>query len=249
VLSKKNKAMTHTYSISGMTCSGCVAKVKSELLKVPGVTEAQLQLDSPQATISMEQHIATQVLQQAVAAAGNYTLIDHHVGMEHPDSGTSAANGDSYLPLILIFAYITGITLLIQWNSGPADWMQGMRHFMAGFFLVFSFFKLMKLQAFAEGYRSYDMVARYFPAWAYIYPFIELLLGLAFLTGWAPLTTNWITLIVMGISTVGVARALVRKTKFRCACLGTVINLPLSKVTFFEDLLMVLMSALMIIAL
>jgi copper chaperone CopZ len=46
--------MTHTYHISGMTCSGCVAKVKSELLKLGDVTAAEVQLASPQAIITMQ---------------------------------------------------------------------------------------------------------------------------------------------------------------------------------------------------
>jgi hypothetical protein len=125
--------------------------------------------------------------------------------------------------------------------------MQWLSHFMAGFFLVFSFFKLMNLKGFAEGYRSYDVVAKKVPVWGFVYPFIELGLGLAFLTSFQPLGTNIVTFLVMGISCIGVIQSILKKTSFQCACLGTVIKLPLSKVTLFEDLLMVAMSAVMIV--
>jgi copper chaperone CopZ len=49
--------MTHTYNISGMTCNGCIAKAKSELLKLGDVTAADVQLTAPQATINMQKHI------------------------------------------------------------------------------------------------------------------------------------------------------------------------------------------------
>ena len=49
--------MTHTYNISGMTCNGCVANVKSELLKLGDITAAEVQLGTPQATLSMQKHI------------------------------------------------------------------------------------------------------------------------------------------------------------------------------------------------
>ncbi len=49
--------MTHTYKISGMTCSKCVAKVKSALEKIEGITKADVMLDPQQAVITMEQHI------------------------------------------------------------------------------------------------------------------------------------------------------------------------------------------------
>jgi hypothetical protein len=156
---------------------------------------------------------------------------------------------NSYYSIFLIFGYITGITLLIQLAQERFDLMEWMSHFMAGFFLVFSFFKLMSLSGFAEGYHSYDVVAKKLPAYGFIYPFIEMGLGVAFLTGWHPVTTNLITLIVMGVSSIGVIQSLLKNSPFQCACLGTVIKLPLSKVTLFEDLLMFAMSGAMLLQL
>lgn len=239
--------MTHTYNISGMTCGSCVTKVKSELLKIGDVMNAAVQLQSPQATITMQHHIPTAKLQEAVHKAGNYQLTDADTTMQPNTDNTTAKTDNSYYPIFLIFGYITGITLLIQFASAGFNLMQWMSHFMAGFFFVFSFFKLMNIRGFSEGYRTYDIVAKHLPAYGYVYPFIELLLGIAFLTGFAPLATNITTVIVMGVSTIGVLQSILKKSPFQCACLGTVIQLPLSKVTLVEDLLMVLMSAIMII--
>lgn len=229
-----------------MTCNSCVGRVKSELLKLGNVESADIQLAAPQATITMAQHINTAKLQEAVSKAGHYTISEADGGM-HKMSHEDTTEKNSYYPIFLIFGYITGISLLIQFASGSFNWMQWMSHFMAGFFLVFSFFKLMNLRGFAEGYGSYDIVAKAIPVWGYIYPFIELALGITFLTSFEPLTTNIVTLVVMGISSIGVIRSLIKKSPFQCACLGTVIKLPLSKVTLFEDLLMVAMSAIMAI--
>jgi copper chaperone CopZ len=41
--------MTHTYNITGMTCNGCVTKVKDELLKLGDVAETEVKLTTPQA--------------------------------------------------------------------------------------------------------------------------------------------------------------------------------------------------------
>ena len=239
--------MTHTYNITGMTCSSCVAKVKSELLKLGDVLSADVQLNAPQATINMQKHIPTAALQSAIANAGEkYKITDADSSMGHSMPDAAASDNASYFPIFLIFGYIAGITLVVQWAQGSFPLMQWMSHFMAGFFLVFSFFKLMNLKGFAEGYRTYDVVAKVVPAYGLIYPFIELALGIAFLTGFDPVVTNVITLIVMAVSTIGVVQSLLKKTPFQCACLGTVIKLPLSKVTLFEDLLMVAMSAIML---
>lgn len=241
--------MTHEYKITGMTCGSCVARVKSELLKLGDILSADVQLQSPQATITMSKHVSTAVLQQAVNKAGNYTIAEdgNAIATAMQSSVTDVEEGKSYLPIFLIFGYIAGITLLIQYVQGSFNWMQWMSHFMAGFFLVFSFFKLMNLKGFAAGYQTYDIVAKKIPAWGFLYPFVELLLGISFLTGFAPVGTNIATLIIMGVSSIGVIQSLLKKTTFQCACLGTVIKLPLSKVTLFEDLLMVAMSAIMIV--
>ena len=222
--------MIHTYTIQGMTCNNCVAKVKSELLKLGDIVSADVQLQAPQATLEMSRHISTSSLQQAISKTGHYTITEADGGMSaaHPVKN-EAEEGNSYFPIFLIFGFIAGITLLIQITRYSFSWLQWMTHFMAGFFLVFSFFKLMNVKGFAEGYRSYDVVAKQFPAWGYIYPFVELLLGLAFLTGFQPLGTNIAAFLVMGISSIGVIQSLVKKTSFQCACLGTIIKLPLKQ--------------------
>jgi len=241
--------MTHTYNITGMTCNNCVAKVRSELLKTPEVLEADVKLDAPQATITMQKHIPISRLEEAVAKAGaKYAIAEADGGMHAMDMEEMVTE-NSYYPIYLIFSYILGSTLLIQWSHGHFDLMQWMRHFMAGFFLIFSFFKLLNLKGFAEGYSMYDIVAAKVPSYGYVYPFIELALAVAFITNFNPLATNVTALVVMLVSIIGVTKNLLRKSPFQCACLGTVIKLPLSKVTFFEDLLMIVMSAVMLILL
>ena len=121
-----------------------------------------------------------------------------------------------------------------------------MTHFMAGFFLVFSFFKLLNLKGFAESYAMYDVVAKKVSAWAYLYAFIELGLGISYLLNYNPLVTNVVAFIVMSLSIIGVLQSVFNKKKIQCACLGAVFNLPMSTVTIIEDGLMILMSGIMI---
>lgn len=146
-----------------------------------------------------------------------------------------------------MLSYLVGLVAVAEVASGSFDAMRAMGRFMAGFFLAFSFFKLLDLRAFADSYASYDIVAAKWLGYGYLYPFIELGLGVAYLTHFAPLATNAVTLVVMGVSTVGVLKALAAKRKIRCACLGTGFNLPMSVVTLVEDVLMVVMAGAMLI--
>jgi len=134
-------------------------------------------------------------------------------------------------------------------TAGQFDWMRAMGNFMGGFFLAFSFFKLLNLQGFVDAYQTYDVIARPVRAYGYVYPFIELGLGIAYLVRLAPVVTNLFTLVVMLVSVVGVTQALLQKRRIQCACLGTVFNLPMTKVTFVEDALMAGMAVVMLVAL
>ena len=120
---------------------------------------------------------------------------------------------------------------------------------MAGFFLVFSFFNFLNLKGFAESYSTYDIIAKKWIGWGYLYAFIELGLGIAFLLNFNPLLINAITFIVMSVSIVGVLQSVLNKRKIQCACLGAVFNLPMSTITIIEDALMIAMSGVMILSL
>lgn len=242
--------MTHTYNINGMTCGGCVAKAKSALLKLGEITEAGVQLTAPQATVTMQKHIPVQDLQKALHTAGNYIITEADGGMHGPVSAEENASWFSaYKPILLIGAYILGTTLLLEAVKGTFDAETWMNNFMAAFFLTFSFFKLLDVRAFAESYSTYDIIARRWQGWGYVYAVIELLLGLAFLLRFSPLLTNAVTFVVMSISIIGVLQAVLNKRKIQCACLGAVFNLPMSTITIIEDALMIGMSAVMLLSL
>jgi cation transport ATPase len=236
--------MIHTYQITGMTCANCEAKVKSAFLSLPDVESAEVSKATGTATIKMTKHIALGELQKAIGEKGNYKI----TAGQHSEVTEQAKSWlETYKPILLIFAYITSITLLVQFTNHHFMFMQWMQHFMAGFFLTFSFFKFLNLSGFAESYAMYDVIAKRIPGWGYIYAFTELALGIAYLINFNPLITNAVTFIVMSVSIIGVLQSVLNKKKIQCACLGAVFNLPMSTVTIIEDALMIAMSGAMIL--
>lgn len=237
--------MIHTYSILGMTCEGCVASVKSKLLMHPDVLAADVNLEGQKAVITMQNHVRVAELQQAIGVDTKYKISedtsDHSLQTMKVEESNSWLV--TYKPLLLIAGFIGGVSVLTASGSIHTS----MNSFMAGFFLVFSFFKLLDLKGFANSYSMYDLLAMKMPAYGFVYPFIELGLGLAFLTGFNPVFTNWATIVVMGFSSIGVTISVLNKQKIQCACTGAVFNLPMSTVTIIEDLLMVGMAAVMLI--
>jgi hypothetical protein len=117
-------------------------------------------------------------------------------------------------------------------------------HLFRGSTLVaLAYFKLLDLKKFAVGFSTYDPIAQKIPAYGLVYPFLELATGAFFLFGIFTTTTSWVVIAFLGITTIGVMRALVQKRPFQCACLGTIFNLPLTKITIIENSLMISMAA------
>ncbi|HEY4299871.1 MAG TPA: MauE/DoxX family redox-associated membrane protein [Candidatus Didemnitutus sp.] len=149
-----------------------------------------------------------------------------------------------YLPLIVLLvvtavaavakneAYETGI----QWRT----WMQD---FMGYFFVTFATLKLFDLPGFVDGFHMYDLLARAVRPYGYIYPFIELALGLGFLSERDPSVICATTVIVMVFGALGVINALRRGLDLHCACMGNILKVPLSVVALGEDLGMAAMAA------
>jgi copper chaperone CopZ len=224
-----------------MTCASCEAKVKSSLLMVENVVSIEVSKDENSATITMDKHIPLDKLQKSLPEKYQISVLLHNELAEQTKGWLA-----TYKPILLIFFYISAVTILVQFTNEKFDTMQWMRYFMAGFFLVFSFFKILNLKGFAESYVMYDIVAKRLPAWAYIYAFTEFALGIAFLINFNPLITNSVTFLVMSISIIGVLQSVLNKKKIQCACLGAVFNLPMSTVTIIEDALMIVMSGMML---
>ena len=217
--------MNH-YEIKGMHCHSCIAKIKSVL--EPVATRVEITLKPPRAKLTLAKAISISELNALLATVGDYQFI----------SINEAPGLRRYYPLLLIFLYIFSVSLISQ---------NKMHAFMAGFFLVFSGFKLLDLPGFAKAYATYDLLAKHWQTYGFIYPFLELGLGFAYLTMWPPeWMTYLLTILLMGFSSLGVIQALAKKQKIQCACLGTVLNLPMTMITLVEDLVMVLMAAIML---
>lgn len=225
-----------------MTCSSCETKVKSALQMIENVTEVVVSKADNSATITMNKHIPLSDLQQALDPKYTISAIQFNETEELAKSWF-----ETYKPILLIFFYISLVVVLVQINSERFNIMMAMQYFMAGFFLVFSFFKFLNLKGFAESYVMYDVLAKRIPIWAYLYAFIEVSLGMAYLINFNPLVTNIFTFTVMSLSIIGVLQSVFNKRKIQCACLGAVFNLPMSTITIIEDALMIVMSGYIII--
>jgi len=229
-----------------MHCGSCVARITSQVKQHPHVETVTVDLAAGQMEVRADASVSDQAIEALVAAAGDYTATPYASEPVPPSTPDERPRGfwTTYRPLLVLVALL-GLVPAVALGDGITvhAWM---RWFMAGFFLSFSYFKLLDVKAFADAYRMYDWIAKAVPAWGLAYPLVELGLGLAYAADWAPTATNWITLVLMLVGAGGVIQSNLQKKSIRCACLGTVFNLPMSTVTIVEDLSMAAMAVWML---
>lgn len=239
--------LPQTFPLTGLSCMSCVEKITARLLRHPDVTGATVTLQPPEARITTRAAFSDEAMDDWLKPLGKYHVASSSSAPDAataPVAGLPAKNARTYRPLLILLAYLLLVIAAMSVMHGEFDPAMSMRLFMGGFFVAFSFFKMLDLRGFSDAYRSYDLIAKALPAYGLVYPFIELALGLGYLADWQPLWINAATAIVMGVSLLGVLKAVFSRQAIRCACLGTVFNLPMSTVTIVEDALMLAMALL-----
>ncbi len=146
-----------------------------------------------------------------------------------------------YIPLFMLIVVAALGALALSYRMPM--WMP---FFMGMLLCQFALLKLFHLGQFANGFQKYDFIGKRSSHYSYLYPFIELGLGLGYLSGFKPFLINIITIIVTTLGAFGVIQALRKGLDVRCACMGTILDVPLSTVTLTEDIGMGLMAFLML---
>ena len=137
-----------------------------------------------------------------------------------------------YVPLMVLLTLTLLAATARQLSNGLIEPMPWMHDFMGLFLVVFSMFKFFDLEGFADGFHMYDLLAKRVRSYGYIYPFLELALGLAYLARWNPEVVYPATVILMLFGSAGVFVALRKGLDLECACMGTVkFQVPAGKVT------------------
>ena len=233
--------MKHTYKIEGMTCNNCKASVEKYLNDLPHISHVSIDLEKGEAEVTMDKHISSDELQNALPEKYTVSAPTSLTSSTIPSDKTKL---QQLKPLLLILFYISSAGVLLHYKDW--SWSEFMLDFMGLFYIVFGFFKMLDLKGFPESFKMYDPLAKRLPIYGWIYPFIETALGIMFLMRFQVNIALIMTLVVLGITTLGVTKTLVNKKSIRCACLGTALKLPMTEATLIENTLMITMAALML---
>lgn len=246
-----------TFEVQGVHCTSCIQKINSILKEIDqtaiieGLNPTILRLSS---------NASSNELNQLFLNTTRYSI--------HPMSVTSPKNhlpktNKGYLSLGLLYLLISLLSLFhprflsfASVNHNNRTMRSYLHYFMGYFYLIFGSFKVSNYSKFITFYPRYNDVARRFSWYNRLYPFLEIIVALylLFIRFFIQQSNSFDNLfsivvsLISSFSSISIARFLLQRNNNKntdvavCACLGTVISLPVTWITFGEDFLMLLMS-------
>lgn len=170
---------------------------------------------------------------------GGHNDVREYFGKAVPDKGAT-----SYQPVIALFA-MTFLMALAAAFVAEGSWIsiRTFEWFIAFSMCGLAYLKLRDVESFSTMFLNYDLLARRWVRYGYIYPFAEGLAGLLMIAG----VLLWLAVpVALFIGTIGafsVFKAVyVDKRELKCACVGGDSNVPLGFVSLTENLMMITMA-------
>ena len=223
--------------IDGMTCLSCVETIETALVGLVDSNDFTIDLESGMA------HFQSDIDQSGVLSAINKSGYKASLGDKNEHKKGQAKKDNFFydlVPLYIILSYVLVGSLGLNRESFTVSGF--MTDFMGLFYVVFSLFKFIDYRNFPGAFSKYDPIARVFVGYGWIYPFIEVCLGINLLLKQYIVFTLVATIIILGATTLGVLNNLIQKRSIQCACMGTAIKLPLTKATLIENVIMLGMA-------
>ncbi|WP_314374169.1 MULTISPECIES: glutaredoxin family protein [Sphingomonas] len=155
----------------------------------------------------------------------------------------------TYRPVAALFAMTALMALAVsQAVYATPLTLRAVEWFVAFSMAVLALLKLQNVESFATMFLNYDLLAKRWVPYSYVYPFAEGLAGVLMIAGVAVWASVPIALVIGGIGAMSVVKAVyIDRRELKCACVGGSSNVPLGFLSLTENLMMIGMALWMLI--
>lgn len=175
---------------------------------------------------------------------GGYEALREYLGKEVKDSDEV-----SYQPVIAIFTVSFLMALAVSWVAYDSLFtVRAIEWFISVAMCLLAVQKLQDVESFSTMFLNYDLLARKWPRYGYLYPFGEALAGILMISGAFVWLSSPIALFIGTVGAISVFKAVyLDKRELKCACVGGNSRVPLGFVSLTENLMMMTMGIWMLI--
>lgn len=245
ITSIEKTATLHRMVIGNHICPhGLKAK---DLLQREGYTVVDQPLTSRDGTDAFKaRHDVTTTPQVFIGGerVGGYDDLRRHLGLAVKDK-----NATTYQPVIAVFAIAAAMALAATWAAfGDLFQVRTLEWFIAFSMCILALLKLQNIERFATMFLNYDLLARRWVRYGYVYPFAEGLAGVLMIAGALTWFSAPLALVIGTIGGISVFKAVwIDKRDLKCACVGGDSSVPLGFLSFTENVMMVGMAVWMLL--
>lgn len=170
---------------------------------------------------------------------GGYDELRVHLGKDE----AADAGGTTYRPVVALFAVALLLAVAAHWAFAGALGAAVLPTFAAIAMSLLALQKLGDVESFSTSFLNYDLLARRWVPYSYVYPYTELGAGVLMLAQVLPWLSGPAALFIGGVGAVSVFKAVyVDGRELKCACVGGASRVPLGFVSLTENLVMIAMG-------
>ena len=235
-----DKAVLHRMVMPDHTCPyGLKAK---DLLERSGYEVEDNHLTTREQTDAFKAEHGVQTTPQVFIGGkriGGYDDLRRFLGKRVADPKAT-----SYRPVIALFAMTALMAMAASYAvSGNVFTVLAAEWFIGFSMIVLALLKLQNVETFATMFLNYDLLAKRWVPYSYIYPFAEGFAGVLMVAGAFIWLSVPVALFIGTIGAVSVFKAVyIDKRELKCACVGGSSNVPLGFVSLTENLMMIGMA-------
>lgn len=147
---------------------------------------------------------------------------------------------------VLLFIALAATIMSTLISFHPFDWV---RWFVGSMLLVFGGFKLISYESFLDVFPRYDALGSRYGWYVYAYPLVEVILGMSYILDLAPSVRYIVTFIMVTFGLIGMVTNLDRQgPSAHHTWLGNFLKLPMSTAILFEDVIVAVLAAVLVVA-
>jgi glutaredoxin len=239
-------AQVHRMVMPGHTCPYGLKAL--DLLKRKGFTVEDQWLETREETDAFKAEHNVKTTPQVFIDGeriGGYDDLRRRFGLKVADPGAT-----SYRPVIAVFVMTALMALAASQAVHGSPFTTRAGEWFIGFsMVVLAMLKLQDVEKFSSMFLNYDLLAKRWVPYSYIYPFAEGLAGVLMIAGVLTWLSAPMALFIGGVGVVSVFKAVyVDKRELKCACVGGSSNVPLGFLSLTENLMMIAMAVWMLLA-